>query len=79
MEGTLITVRLFSRSNLYQACDLLQGESLFDVYSRESTEKNNTHHLAAMTALLGPPPPGFLQRSEETSRYWDNNGKCQPT
>ncbi|KFH44240.1 Serine/threonine-protein kinase-like protein [Hapsidospora chrysogenum ATCC 11550] len=57
------------------AWDLLQGESLFGVYSRESTEKNDAHHLAAMTALLGPPPPEFLRKSEETSRYWDNNGQ----
>lgn len=56
-----------SRSNLYQAWDLLQGESLFRIYNCESTENYDARHLAAMTALLGPPPPEFLQRSKETS------------
>lgn len=29
-----------------------------------------------MTALLGPPPSEFLNRSKETSKYWDEDGKC---
>jgi serine/threonine-protein kinase SRPK3 len=29
-----------------------------------------------MTALLGPPPPEFLNRSKETSKYWNEDGKC---
>ncbi|PNY23939.1 Serine/threonine-protein kinase SRPK [Tolypocladium capitatum] len=28
-----------------------------------------------MTALLGPPPPEFLRRSTETSRYWNEHGQ----
>jgi serine/threonine-protein kinase SRPK3 len=28
-----------------------------------------------MTALLGPPPPEFLKRSKETSKYWDIDGR----
>lgn len=28
-----------------------------------------------MTALLGPPPPEFLNRSKKTSKYWDEDGK----
>jgi serine/threonine-protein kinase SRPK3 len=28
-----------------------------------------------MTALLGPPPPEFLNRSKETSKYWNKDGK----
>jgi len=31
-----------------------------------------------MTALLGPPPPEFLRRSGETSRYWSEDGERQP-
>ncbi|KAF4505746.1 hypothetical protein G6O67_007663 [Ophiocordyceps sinensis] len=57
------------------AWDLLHRESLFHVYDRESEERNDAHHLAAMTALLGPPPPEFLSRSRETSRYWDESGQ----
>jgi len=28
-----------------------------------------------MTALLGPSPPEFLNRSKETSKYWNEDGK----
>jgi hypothetical protein len=62
---------------VYQAWDLLEGEPLFDVYDKESVEMNDAHHLAAMTALLGPPPREFLERSVETKKYWDEDGKLQ--
>lgn len=55
---------------------MLEKEPLFRVYDHESAEKNDAYHLAAMTALLGPPPPEFLERSEETQKYWDENGEC---
>lgn len=32
-----------------------------------------------MTALLGPPPPEFLSRSEETSKYWGSDGRYHST
>ena len=32
-------------------------------------------HLAEMIALLGPPPLNFLQRSEKTLRFWDEQGE----
>jgi hypothetical protein len=60
---------------LRQAWDLLERESLFCVYDHESEERNDAHHLATMTAILGPPPPEFLNRSKETSKYWDEDGK----
>ena len=28
-----------------------------------------------MTALLGPAPPEFLGRSEETGKYWSEDGE----
>jgi hypothetical protein len=28
-----------------------------------------------MTALLGPPPPEFLNKNKETSKYWNEDGK----
>ncbi|KAH6846928.1 kinase-like domain-containing protein [Chaetomium sp. MPI-CAGE-AT-0009] len=42
------------------AWSLLEPKALFDVYATESPELNDAHHLAAMTALLGPSPPEFL-------------------
>ncbi len=48
---------------------------LFDIYNTESPELNDAHHLAAMTALLGPPPLEFLGRSEETRKYWSEDGE----
>ncbi|KAI5464238.1 kinase-like protein [Mariannaea sp. PMI_226] len=57
------------------AWDLLEKESLFRVYDHESEEQNDAHHLAAMTALLGPPPPEFLRRAEKTRRYWNEDGQ----
>ncbi|GAO15853.1 hypothetical protein UVI_02051650 [Ustilaginoidea virens] len=58
------------------AWDLLRGESLFKVYDLESRELNDAHHLAAITALIGPPPPELLQSSEDSRKYWHEDGKC---
>lgn len=57
------------------AWDLLEKEKLFQVYDSESQEHNDACHLAAMTALMGPPPPEFLEKSTATRKYWDSNGK----
>ncbi|KAI1421743.1 kinase-like protein [Xylaria sp. FL1777] len=57
------------------AWDLLEKEPLFRVYDNESQEQNDAHHLAAMTALLGPPPPEFLTRSEKTAKFWSEDGQ----
>ncbi|KAH8719925.1 Serine/threonine-protein kinase SRPK [Beauveria bassiana] len=56
------------------AWDLLEKEKLFDVYDSESQEHNDACHLAAMTALMGPPPRVFLERSPATRKYWDDDG-----
>ncbi|KAK2601853.1 hypothetical protein QQS21_004636 [Conoideocrella luteorostrata] len=56
------------------AWDLLQQEGIFRVYN-ESEELNDAYHLAAMTALLGPPPDVFLRRSDKTSKYWNAEGQ----
>ncbi|EXU96711.1 serine/threonine protein kinase domain protein [Metarhizium robertsii] len=60
------------------AWDLLRGESLFNVYDHESRELNDAHHLAAITALIGPPPPELLQSSEDSRKYWHENGSLVP-
>ncbi|GAB0139039.1 hypothetical protein EsDP_00007256 [Epichloe bromicola] len=57
------------------AWDLLKGESLFKVYDDESEELNDAHHLAAITALIGPPPPELLQNSKESCKYWHRDGE----
>ncbi|KAI1132552.1 kinase-like protein [Nemania abortiva] len=57
------------------AWDLLEKEHLFRIYDNESPEQNDAHHLAAMTALLGPPPPEFLSRSEKTAKFWAEDGQ----
>ncbi|KAJ2987997.1 hypothetical protein NUW58_g4209 [Xylaria curta] len=57
------------------AWDLLEKEPLFRIYDNESPEQNDAHHLAAMTALLGPPPPEFLARSEKTAKFWSEDGQ----
>jgi hypothetical protein len=36
---------------------------------------SEAHMLAEMTALLGPPPLDFLQRSEKSFEFWDESGK----
>ncbi|KAM3470200.1 hypothetical protein MY5147_006553 [Beauveria neobassiana] len=63
----------------FSAWDLLEKEKLFDVYDSESQEHNDACHLAAMTALLGPPPPAFLEKSPVTRKYWDDDGNWTGT
>ncbi|KAL1892359.1 hypothetical protein Sste5346_007097 [Sporothrix stenoceras] len=57
---------------------LLEPKSLFHIYDTKSSPKlNDAHHLAAMTALLGPPPKEFRDRSKESIKYWDLQGNWQ--
>lgn len=55
----------------------MEPKSLFQVFDINSPELNDAHHLAAMTALLGPPPKAFLDRSSESIKYWDEQGSWQ--
>lgn len=61
-----------------QAWDMVQPADLFKIYDPEDEFLNNGHHLAAMIALLGPPPREFLDRSQESLKYWDENGQYLP-
>lgn len=63
-------------SRVYQAWDLLEPESLFHLYDANDPARNDAHHLANMTALLGSPPLEFLERSSKSREYWDENGKA---
>lgn len=57
---------------------MMQPRRIFKIYDLEDELMNKAHHLAAMIALLGPPPLEFLERSEESWKYWDENGECSP-
>ncbi|RBQ77302.1 hypothetical protein FVER14953_06598 [Fusarium verticillioides] len=56
------------------AWDLLHKHGIFREYDK-SEELNDAYHLAAITALLGPPLDVFLRRSDKTRKYWDAEGK----
>lgn len=62
---------------LYQAWDLLEPDSLFQLYDANDPALNEAHHLANMTALLGPPPSEFLKGSSKSREYWDEKGKSK--
>ncbi|GAB7354871.1 hypothetical protein MBLNU459_g5514t3 [Dothideomycetes sp. NU459] len=59
------------------------GQSIWTLFEdghlfarRDSHDELEVHgRLADMTALLGPPPRAFLQRSPHTLKYWDSHGK----
>ncbi|KAF3492325.1 protein kinase domain-containing protein [Arthroderma uncinatum] len=53
--------------------DLLESRHMFDGDNPEGNQ-SNAHLLAEMIALLGPPPAGYLKRSKESWRYWDESG-----
>lgn len=53
----------------------MQPAQIFKVYDPEDEFLNDAHHLAAMIALLGPPPQEFLERSQEALKYWDEKGR----
>jgi serine/threonine-protein kinase SRPK3 len=57
---------------------MMQPADLFHICDKENEVLNNAHHLAAMIALLGPPPQEFLDRSPESMKYWDENGWYTP-
>ena len=59
---------------------------MFGGLDPETGKYGNRFHLASIVGLLGPPPLEFIQRSECSSVYFDDNGKsliprmciCQP-
>ncbi|OAA61641.1 sugar-lactone oxidase [Niveomyces insectorum RCEF 264] len=54
--------------------DLLERKPLFDVYDTDDPARNDAHHLAAMVAVFGRPPPAVWQWNEEAKKYWDSEG-----
>ncbi|KXJ91807.1 kinase-like protein [Microdochium bolleyi] len=57
------------------AWSLLEPQGLTGTYDLEDPEQNDVIHLAVLTALLGPPPAEFMERSPECCKYWDKDGK----
>lgn len=53
--------------------DLFEYDHLFQGRNPKK-EYDDGYHLAQMVAILGPPPLNFLKRSENSLRYWDENG-----
>ncbi|KAL5882765.1 hypothetical protein ACKVWC_001770 [Pyricularia oryzae] len=51
---------------------MLTNRSIFPLYT-EDDPLNEARHLAAMQALMGPPPLSFYQKSERAHLYWDDN------
>ncbi|KAK5631701.1 hypothetical protein RRF57_007415 [Xylaria bambusicola] len=51
-------------------------KSFYLTYNHDTDfqDLNDTHHLATMTALLGPPPSKFLKRSDRTAQFWNEDG-----
>lgn len=59
--------------NNLQAWDLFHKGHLF--YARDSTKKNSdSHHIAEMIALLGPPTKDMIQSSEYAAEFFDGEG-----
>ncbi|KAJ5485322.1 hypothetical protein N7539_005310 [Penicillium diatomitis] len=53
--------------------DLFHKGHLF--YARDSRKKNSdSHHIAEMIALLGPPPKEMIQSSEYAAEFFDGEG-----
>ncbi|KAE8134924.1 kinase-like protein [Aspergillus pseudotamarii] len=55
------------------AWTLFEQGHLFRTLSLE-TEAEKAQRIAEMISLLGPPPAEFLRRSQESLKFWDENG-----
>ncbi|KAK5729208.1 hypothetical protein LTR15_002350 [Elasticomyces elasticus] len=55
------------------AWDLFEPRRLFRVQDSQG-RYSEEHHLAQMVALLGPPSLDFLERSENSWKYWSRDG-----
>ncbi|PIA97368.1 SRSF protein kinase 2 [Cercospora beticola] len=53
--------------------DLLEPTRLFAAKGPDG-RYSEAHHLAQMIAMMGPPPTGFLERSDHSAMYFDQKG-----
>ena len=69
---------VLSRSLIYnhaQLWNIVEDKKLFeDVYSMSTDEYDEVGHLAHITALLGPPPKGLLDRGKRTHLFYEPGG-----
>ncbi|KDB20643.1 CMGC/SRPK protein kinase [Trichophyton interdigitale MR816] len=54
--------------------DVVRGCTLFKARNDEKLLDDRLH-LAEMMAIMGPPPKEFLERSQTSLIYWDENGQ----
>ncbi|KAF9239208.1 hypothetical protein DTO013E5_7855 [Penicillium roqueforti] len=54
--------------------DLFEGRHLFGNIFDDEGNYDPFKHLASMVALIGPPLPDFIQRSETMGQCFDRNG-----
>ncbi|KAM5503253.1 hypothetical protein McaMca56_001178 [Microsporum canis] len=54
--------------------DLVKGPTLFNARNEEKLLDDRLH-LAEIVAIMGPPPKEFLERSQVSLLYWDENGQ----
>jgi serine/threonine-protein kinase SRPK3 len=82
--GFAMTVRTFHAASTFdprltlnsgQVWDLFQPKRLFSPHNGDGIYSER-HHLARMVAVMGPPPLDFLQRSEKSKKYWDEEGSA---
>ena len=50
--------------------------SLFEAENPQTNEYSESHHLAEMVDLLGPPPQSFLLRGGLASQAFAEDGQC---
>lgn len=64
--------------NQTQAWDLFEQGHLFNARDADKHE-SESHHLAEMTAYLGPPPREMLAKSDYASNFFDTDGNLPST
>ena len=60
-----------------QIWDLFEGDRLFRGIFEANGSYDPFRHLAKMVALLGPPPPAFVVRSDTTAQCFDAEGNLE--
>jgi serine/threonine-protein kinase SRPK3 len=62
-------------SDQIQVWDLFEYHHLFKGRNPKDDLLDDSYHLAEMVAILGTPPIEFLNRSERSRAYWDEEGR----
>lgn len=62
---------MLTLSKSYKTWDILENKHLFNA-KNPNGERSSIYHIAEMVALLGLPPPDYLERSKTSWKYFDN-------